>query len=101
MQKIDSTKIKAELILNDEAESFFRFPILSSFRISLWTKNARYSTPSEIVCNVPINKNCIILVDIKFPSDYLNRKISINDEFFIGTFPIVIGNAKVLEIIKY
>ncbi|SHN12244.1 hypothetical protein [Mucilaginibacter sp. OK098] len=99
MIKIPSIEIKALVIFNDNAAQFFRFPIKNKVRMSLWEKEARYSTPSETYSEVPIAINKETIVNIMFLSNYLNRPVLRGDEFCLGTFPIVIGNVKVLEVI--
>jgi hypothetical protein len=100
MERVGSIKIKAEVIFNSNAVNSFRFPIQNAVRMSLWEKDRRYSTPSETASDTIINLNTPTEVTILFPSDYLDRVLLKGDKFYLGTFPIAIGEATVLEVLR-
>ncbi len=99
MATIKSIKVKAEVVFNDNAQYSFKFPIHNPVRMSLWEKDRRYSTPSETSSDTLINLNSPTEATIVFLSDYLDRNVIKEDIFFLGTFPVAIGNATILEII--
>ena len=99
MERIKSIKIKAEVVFNDVANHSFKFPIRNPVRMSLWEKDRRYSTPSETSCDTPINLNLRTEVTVEFLSNYLDRAVIKGDKFFLGRFPVPIGDVIVLGII--
>lgn len=87
-------KINVDLIFNDLAKEYFRFPIRNPIRISFWTKASVHSSPCEITFEdekVDVKEKVradIIVIDID---------IKENDTFFLGVFPHIIGEGVVLK----
>jgi hypothetical protein len=94
--------ILAEIMCFETARKWIKFPIINSFRLSIWFKDAIASTPSEVQLqdeSIDILKPCIVQIAI-MDRDFLQGKIEVGEEFTLGTNPIRIISGKILEIIK-
>ena len=72
----------AEITCFETARKFLKFPIINSFRLSIWFKDAIGSTPSEIQLQgerIDILKPCIVQIGI-IDRDFLEGKIEIGKE---------------------
>ena len=94
-----STKIMAKLVFNDHAKQFFNFPIRNTIRISFWKGETKPTSPCEITCKEDMILNFENKVHIQFLPDLLKRPVKVPDLFHIGTFPIMIGEVTVVELL--
>ena len=88
----------AEITCFETARQLFKFPIINSFRQSIWFKDAISSTPSEIQLqgeNIEILKPCTVQIEI-IDRGFLEGKIEIGKEFTLGTYPILMASGKIL-----
>jgi len=100
MAKIESIYFQAQLLFHDNDVIRFKFPINNPIRISFKPLGANHSLPCEISSDEPIHKNKTVEVQIMIPMSDLDGQIVEQKEFYIGTFPIIVGKGKILKIIS-
>lgn len=92
----------AKLKFNENGFNFFQFPLLRPVRISFKLKDASGSTFSEIQIkqneSVEVGVESILEIMIGVgPGNYDHVKVG--DTFYLGTFPVVIAEGIVMEIL--